>query len=294
VSISGRVVDRSTDSPLKGALVQLPPLKVSVVTDDSGVFDLPPLKVGVYEMVVSRFGFQSVEGDLTVEREGSVVIPLSPLLASPVGDMGQMLGRVTDHRSGQPIPNAAVSLPDRGRTRITDRRGRFEFDSVLPGFHSLRVENLGYATRDDSVFVGEGQILDVGLELDVQPIDVEGFTARVQPRWLASTGFFRRKGRGYDGRQWDRTQLDALEPEILRDVLETVSGVNQAGLRGYLIRGRCKMTVFVEGLEMPGWYDLDMIRPERVEALEVFHGRGSTMPIEYAGYCGVALIWLRH
>jgi hypothetical protein len=150
------------------------------------------------------------------------------------------------------------------------------------------------ATREDSISVPPGAAVEVTVHLSVQPIPLEGFTVTAHSKWLVTAGFFRRQRPGYDGWQWDRSQLEQLRPTILRDVLETVPWVNDAGSRGYMSRGKCDMAVYVDDILMPDWFDVDMIEPERVEALEVYSGRGAWMPMEYVDHCGVILVWLRH
>jgi hypothetical protein len=46
-----------------------------------------------------------------------------------------------------------------------------------------------------------------------------------------------------------------------------------------------------------GWFDLDHLDPLKIQALEVYHGYASEMPVEYGpmrGHCGVVLVWLKH
>jgi hypothetical protein len=136
--------------------------------------------------------------------------------------------------------------------------------------------------------------VELTVELPVQPIPLEGFTvtAQAHPRWLVSSGFFRRRGRAYEGKQWTRGELAELDPVFLQDVLATVPGIRSRGSDGMYGRGQCRLSVFVDDFEMEDWFDLDMIDPRNVEALEVFHGIGK--PGEFFWHCGVVLVWLKH
>ena len=42
-------------------------------------------------------------------------------------------------------------------------------------------------------------------------------------------------------------------------------------------------------------FDLDLIEPRHIEALEVYYGNSAEMPVEYGWkHCGVILVWLKH
>jgi len=294
ITVIVKVVDRSTVQPLENVVVRLPKLSLHFLTDSIGQFRLEDVKPGIYRMTLTRQGYRLEEGDFSVDRPGSFQISLSPTEVSADASPGRIIGRVLARESREGIESATVSLVGTASRRETNSTGLFEFWDVPAGHHLLRVEHLGRGSQEDSIFVPESQLLEVEVLLSIDPIPLEGFTVTAHSKWLATSGFFQRREPGYDGRQWDRMQLEESKPVILRDVLETVPGVNQAGLQGYVSRGRCKMTVFVDGIKMDGWYDLDMIQPERVEAMEVFNGRGVTMPIELSRYCGVIMIWLKH
>ena len=292
------VVDRSTGRPLENVVMQLPEARIQAITDAHGRIRLEAVESGTYTVILTRQGYQRQEGEFGVLRSGSVRLSLLPLDESLDTDPGAVVGRVLARDSGEPLYAATVTLVGAGtrgaalRTE-TGSDGLFEFREVPPGRHALRAERLGMATQEHSISVPPGGAVEVTLRLSVQPIPLEGLTVTAHSKWLVAAGFFRRRKPGYDGRQWDRSQLEQLHPEILRDVLETVPWVNNAGSRGYVMGGRCDMAVFVDDIMMPDWFDPDLINPERVEALEVYTGRG-WMPMEYADHCGVILVWLRH
>lgn len=292
------VVDRSTGRPLENVVMQLPQARIQAISDANGRIRLETVESGTYRVILTRQGYQVEEGEFRVLRPGSVRLSLLPLDAWLDAEPGAVVGRVMSRESGEPLFAATVTLVSAGMRGAplraeTGSDGLFEFRRVPPGRHALRAERLGMATREDSISVPSGAAVEVTVLLSVQPIPLEGLTVTAHSKWLVAAGFFRRRKPGYDGRQWDRTQLEQLNPSILRDVLESVPWVNNAGSRGYVSRGRCDMAVFVDDIMMPDWFDPDMIEPERVEALEVYTGRG-WMPMEYAGHCGVILVWLRH
>ena len=135
------------------------------------------------------------------------------------------------------------------------------------------------------------RVLEVEVHLAVEPIPIEGITVRAFPRFLVASGFFRRRAKAYEGKQWTREELEEQDPVFLQDILTTVPGIRSMGMEGLYGRGRCKLAIFVDDMRMHD-YSLDYIEPRNVEALEVWHGM--LKPPEFYWYCGVVQVWLKH
>jgi hypothetical protein len=290
--VIGQVVDLTTGRPLENALIRVRGLGVHALSDSTGQFQLKDTRPGVYRMNITCPGYREVAGDFTVIRQGSFRIALSPVELGPDAEPGRIVGRVYAPETGDPIPDAEVSIADLRLRRTTNRTGWFEFPEVPPGIHVLRAVFLGRETREDSVFLDDNQLLEIEVQLPIEPIPVEGITITAHPRWLVASGFFRRRGRGYEGRQWTRAELEEVDPVFLQDVISTVPGVRSMGAEGLYGRRRCRLTVFVDDVEMDDWFHLDLLEPRNIEALEVYHGVGK--PGEFFWYCGVILVWLKH
>lgn len=292
LTVTGQVVDLRTGQPLPNAVIRIPELGVQAISDSEGLFHLQSGEPGVFRMTVRCLGYRSLEGDFSVVRPGSFQIALTPIDFAPDAQPGRIVGRVRAREDNELIPDAEVSLVDLGLRRTTNQYGWFEFPDVPPGIHMLRTTFLGRRAREDSVFLNQHQILEVNLYLAVEPIPLEGLTITAYPRWLVSTGFFRRRGGGHEGRQWTRGELEELDPTFLQDVISDVPGVRNMGAGGIYGRRGCKLTIFVDDVEMDDFFQLDYLDPRNIEALEVFHGDGK--PGEFFWYCGVILVWLRH
>lgn len=293
IPVVGRVVNRVTARAVENAVIRVPEFGLHVLSDSTGHFQLGNIRPGVFQMMVTCLGYRAEEGDFTVLRGGSFEIELSPIKLGPDADPGRILGRVSARETGDPIPDAEVFLADVGMRRATSRSGWFEFPEIPPGIHVLRVSFLGRETQEDTVFLGENQLLEIEVHLPIEPIPVEGITVTAYPRWLIASGFFRRRGRSYEGRQWTRDELEELDPMFLGDLIETIPGVRRTGINGDIYgRGRCRLTVFVDDVKMDDWFGLDQLDPLKIEALEVYHGGGK--PGEFFWYCGVILVWLKH
>lgn len=292
ITVTGQVVDLSTGRPLPNAVIRIPELGVQAISDSGGLFQLGDVEPGVFKMTIRCLGYQDLAGDLSVVREGSFQVGLSPVEMDPDAEPGRIVGRVMAREDSDPIPDAEVSLLDLGLRKTANQNGWFEFPEVPPGIHVLRTTFLGRETREDSVFLNQHQVLEVDLHLGVEPIPLEGITVTAFPRWLVSGGFIRRRGRGYEGRQWTRAELEALDPTFLQDVITDVPGIRDMGASGIYGRRGCKVTIFVDDVEMDDFFDLDYLDPRNIEALEVYHGDGK--PGEFFWYCGVILVWLKH
>ena len=298
VSITGRVMDSETGNPVTLAIIQIPDLDLTIFSDENGLFDLPDPPRGSYSLIVVKLGYEVAEGDFLVDPQGSVQVSLVPSDDEVIAGEGRLGGRITDYQTGHGVSGATVTLPDLGLAQITSSRGAFEFREMLPGLHAMTVEHLGYATRHDTVLLAPEQSLQVDFLLGVEPIPVEGITVSVRSRHLEIFGFYRRMNAGNRGRRWTRADIEERRPFSLRELVQTVPGVMviRQGLDWVAMtpwEGGCRLGVYLDGMAMPG-FDFNRIRPEYVEALEVYH-EVTSVPIEYSNRnpCGLILIWLR-
>jgi hypothetical protein len=255
-------------------------------------------------MIVSMAGFRVAEGEFAVDKGGSFVLPLWPTEMSPALAPSRVRGRVVDRTSGEPISTATVSLSRPGLVRLTNTNGLFEFERVPPGSYGVTVEQLGFGTREDSLVVGPDQIVEMEIRLGVEPIAVEGIEVEVEARsrWLEMEGFYGRSDQG-TGRHFVREQIEERDPLFLSDLFAPLPGlmVVREGFRTVVGSKRagslsgpelCPLGIYVDGFLMAE-FDLDMLDPRSVEAVEVYNGPSET-PIQYRSQCGVVLIWLRH
>ena len=72
-------------------------------------------------------------------------------------------GRLTDARTGEPLPGANVVFPDLKQGTATDADGRYSFANLPRGRFLVQVTSLGYNTISQTVDTGSGQPLDLQL-----------------------------------------------------------------------------------------------------------------------------------
>ena len=113
---------------------------------------------------------------------------VAPLHAQAVGTI---VGRVTDSRTEQPIPNAQVYIDARIGTR-TDRDGRYRLTNVPAGTKTVNVRMIGYAAKAATISVAAGQTATLDLPLVVQPANLDavvttGQGGEIAKRRIATT-----------------------------------------------------------------------------------------------------------
>jgi hypothetical protein len=238
---------------------------------------------------------------------GSLAVLAAPLAAQTVR------GRVVDARTGEGVPQAAVTaLAASGNRRTgqarTDASGRFSLTMRAPGEVRLRVERTGYReTLTDPTPVGPRDTVEVELSVSAAPLTIAPLrvTARVEPphrRNLELNGFYERERKGI-GRFVRREEIERHGDFTLAQSLSRIPGAVVQYVRVhqyiYFPRSGCRPWVFLDGTRIiiDSSQDINsIVSPNQVEAMEVFIGP-SEVPAEYAagrGACGVVLIWTKH
>ncbi len=94
---------------------------------------------------------------------------------------GELLGRVVDGNTGQPLPNAKIRISQLGRSVVADRSGEYRIADVGAGTYSVEVEYVGYgASKSDVTVPASGQTqqdftLDSAGGTEIQEVTVTGF-----------------------------------------------------------------------------------------------------------------------
>jgi hypothetical protein len=70
--IAGRVTDRATDAPIRGARVVLNPTGAAITTDSAGRYWFAPQDTGVYQLLVRAFSYAPAETSFVLTAGGDV------------------------------------------------------------------------------------------------------------------------------------------------------------------------------------------------------------------------------
>lgn len=234
------------------------------------------------------------------------IIAIAPRSASAqdAHTPGSILVTVRDS-SGAGLAGAQLSVRGTTVRGITDDEGKVQLSSVPSGRVYLDVRRLGFHPVSVQVPVEASATAEVTVTLaptaqQLAPVLVLG-EASAFPARMA--GFFQRRERGI-GRFLTRADIELGHPNELTDVFRRLPSVEIVSTQfiqhAVRLRGqRCAPLVWMDGFPLSAAeFDLDMVSPESVEAIEVYSGI-SEVPAEFVGprglgSCGAVLIWSRH
>ena len=122
---------------------------------------------------------------------GAVALAVRPAPLS-AQSTGTVVGRVTDDRTGVPLPGAQVFVDGPNRVARSDQDGRYRLPEVPVGNRLLTVRMIGYASRTQSITVSSGQTLTTNLALAARPLDLDavvvtGQGGEISKRRIATT-----------------------------------------------------------------------------------------------------------
>jgi hypothetical protein len=195
------------------------------------------------------------------------VVPAAPLAAQTTGNV---IGRVVDAETDEPIAGALVRFLDLPARAATGADGRFVVVAVPAGEQRLRVELLGFAPHTELVQVRAGRIGDVGtVRLAAAPVPLEGLTVAVErlrliePEITVSHEVLL-------GRELRELPIDAVS-----QALELAPGVADGHFRG----GRIGQEVYVvDGIELKNQLEASTqgfgleLSPTSLEEVEIVTG----------------------
>jgi len=134
-----------------------------------GVFRLEGISPGRYVMQARIKGMAIGESEEFDLREGETVHGVVVELVSSCG----IRGTIRDARTGAPIPRAMYGeMPwEEGKgggysSQAADEEGRFGIRDLGPGRHRVRVSDTKLASKEISVDLHEGEVLDQDIVLD--------------------------------------------------------------------------------------------------------------------------------
>jgi hypothetical protein len=255
-------------------------------TDGSGVFTLCAVPPEIPARLRAEF-FEETQGEVVLERGagGFLLQDIPVLLSRP----GRIVGQVTDASTGEPIPSAVITLRGTELRTLANQEGRFLFPEVDPGRYEVQLEHLAYGTQTRVVDVGSAT-LEVNARFSREAIELEGITVTARSARLERAGYFERRDmRRAVARFMERDEIMARDSNSLSAAFFNIPGVvvdplgpDGPQLRESLGRGGegCPLSFFLNGMYIPSGVSFETIRPEEVEAVEVYPRRDD-LPYRY-------------
>jgi len=211
-------------------------------------------------------------------------------------------GTVVEHATGEPLSGAHVTLMEREgelvSSQATGDQGRFQFRSIDARAYELRITYLGFKEVWLTVRPRDGDDVqvDVGMVRNVVALEPLVVTATRQSL-LRRVGFLDRQ-EGGTGRFLTRSDIENRDPFLVSDLFRGMPGFRVVPGRAgsdyrILGRGSCPPVIFLDGVRLVEGSSIDeVLRPETVEALEVYHA--SQTPAQFrGGRCGAVVAWSR-
>ena len=206
--------------------------------------------------------------------------------------------------SGQPIPNARVTIWGSGLDATTNSTGQFAMQSLPAGTYTLESRAIGFAPSRSAVDVLDGSegSTNVAMEVFVPMVDTVRVRANANPSRDPMAEFDQRKKSGF-GYFLDEDAISRRNPIYMSDLLRMTPGMSispgqlggdRVSMRGSGGAGTCAPTLFVNGVRAAsddGVID-NVVNPQDVRAVEVYTRTGS-MPIQFQSLngCGSIVIW---
>ncbi len=87
-------------------------------------------------------------------------------------------GTVREAETSRPLPQAVVSLPELGRSTVTDSAGRYRIDRLPDGAIPIAAHLLGYGRHRLVALLSPGAVLEIDIALQAEPIELPEIVSR--------------------------------------------------------------------------------------------------------------------
>ena len=224
---------------------------------------------------------------------------LAPARLGAQQSKGTIRGVVMVSPERRPIEGARITLVGMEAATVTDAKGRFLFEDLIPGRYVIQASAIGFAQLTSPVVLRSSQTLDVEFLADAEAVELP----EVAVREMANNGpvdWIRRKSEGR-GRYISRAEIESRNAATVPDMMRMLAGVRvecrnsvQCSVRMARSPRGCNPAFFMDGI--PSDPAIAWLTPvQEVEGIEVYSGPAETPPeLESAqARCGVIVIWTR-
>jgi len=231
----------------------------------------------------------------------------------PAGSLSVIDGTVTDTLL-LPLGAADVSVVGIGARVVTGDNGRFRMLQVPAGQYLLVVRRIGYAPTSGIIDVRPSDTLRLAYTLvrSANLMDTVRVTGRRVTMRMRDFEKRRLEGVGQFVTQEEIERRGSLQTsDFLRYMRGVQVSVNTTqvfggtqvysrreggGFDGNQQQQYCPMQVYLDGIVLPAYFNLDLLPPpKQVAGIEVYSG-AATVPPMFSGpdrRCGVVAIWTR-
>jgi Carboxypeptidase regulatory-like domain/CarboxypepD_reg-like domain/TonB-dependent Receptor Plug Domain len=295
----------------------------AVITGEDGQFVFCDVPAGTDRHIRAELGDIASDSDPIEINAGMIKRKDVFLALSDSEHPGDLIGRITDYETGEPVSGARVSIRGTDFTTLTDGSGGYAFANVPWGVYFLVVDHLAYAHQERAIRIMGDRAHEVNLGLVTEAIQLDPIDVKIRSRdWFGGMrGFRARRLRGF-GYFVDRQAIERRGAIRVIDILREIPGVNVEMARAdsaaigrtttqtlffrncwrYTPDGRKFATppvFYLNGVKQMSINlasgDLDTVLPSEIEAIEVYRGPAE-VPADFSGSdagCGVIAIWTK-
>jgi hypothetical protein len=165
-TVTGKVVDASTNQPLAG--VSIVSGQISATTTNTGEFTLSNIPQGSQTITFTLTGYSTSTSSVNVFAGG--ILSLGTSLLSPNPTTGIIKGAVTDASNGQPLSGATITVTGSfNGSAITGVDGSFIITNITPGSVTVTASKAGYYAVSGTGTVTAGGNLFFNPQLSTTP-----------------------------------------------------------------------------------------------------------------------------
>ncbi len=166
-SITGKIIDAITSSPVENANVYTSPATVVLLSDNNGNFKLEHLSPQTYLLKVEKAGYDSTSISVNVEAgfESVAQISLVPTDTTTPPQFAQLEGYVINSVTEEPVNNALISGTPSFGTVFTDSNGYYKITNLTPGSNSISVSKTFYQTTSADISLNAGDFAQLNFTL---------------------------------------------------------------------------------------------------------------------------------
>ncbi|MCW9707346.1 TonB-dependent receptor [Fodinibius salsisoli] len=134
---------------------------------------------------------------------------------------GNLTGKVTDRRTGEPLVGANVMLADASGGTATSPTGVFKIPQLEKGYHEVTINYVGYRPVKDTVWIPANSTTSLNFSMTAEPVLVEPIVVKgIQKRIPASRSFTSELSATQISRRQSLGAADALKS------MDAISGID--------------------------------------------------------------------
>ena len=165
-TVTGRVVDASTNQPLAG--VSVVSGQLSATTTNTGAFTLSNVQPGSQTISISLAGYATSKATVNITAGSIINLGTIPLSTNPT--TGIIKGTITDAANGLPLQGATVTVTGSfAGTTATAADGTFTITNITPGTVTITASLTGYYAVSGTGTITAGGALLFNPKLSTTP-----------------------------------------------------------------------------------------------------------------------------